>query len=195
MKALFRLFLPLVILVAGGCVTHITTDLTQNPPPAEKLSDFTHFELEPVTLDAADQSSDANHKALAKIQENLSERMNPVIVKWNQNGDQAGGPRRTLVIEPKIEEIKFLNATVRVWTGSFSGSSAVLMRVRLVEKDSGKEIASPIFYARAAALSGAWTFGVMDNLMLVRITDTITDYLQNNYLQAIGGPTGQDPKK
>jgi len=132
---------------------------------------------------------------MAKIQENLSERMNPVIVKWNQTGDQAGGPRRTLVIDPQIDEVKFLNATVRVWTGALSGSSAVLMHVRIAEKEDGREIAAPIFYARAAALSGAWTFGVMDNVMLVRITDTISAYLQNNYPQAVGGPTGQDPKK
>ncbi len=66
--------------------------------------------------------------------------------------------------------------------------------MRVVEKDSGKEIAAAMFYARAAAMSGAWTFGVTDNLMLARITDTISDYLQNNYLQAVGGPTGQDPK-
>lgn len=191
MKVLSRFLLPLIVLATGGCVTHINTDVTQNPPPTEKLSNFNHFELEPVVLAPAFQSSDANHKAMAKIQDNLSQRMNPVTVKWNQ----AGGLRRTLVIEPQIEEIKFLNATVRIWTGALSGSSAVLMHVRLVEKDNGREIAAPIFYARAAAMSGAWTFGVMDNLMLVRITDSISDYLQNNYLQATGGPTGQDPKK
>jgi len=195
MKVLSRFFLPLIVLAVSGCVTHINTDVTQNPPPTEKLSNFTHFELEPLVLAPAYQSSDANHKAMAKIQQNLSQRMDPVIVKWNQTGDQAGGPRRTLVIEPQIDEIKFLNATVRVWTGALSGSSAVLMHVRMVEKDNGREIAAPLFYARAAAMSGAWTFGVMDNVMLVRITDTISDYLQNNYLQAVGGPTGQDPKK
>jgi len=184
-----------VVLILGGCATHISTDVTQNPPPAQKLSDFNHFELEPVILAPAYQASDANHQAMAKIQQNLLERMNPVLAKWNQSGDQAGGPRRTLLIEPEIEEIKFLNATVRVWTGALSGSSAVLMHVRLMDKDNGREIAAPVFYARAAAMSGAWTFGVMDNMMLVRITDTVSAYLQNNYSQAVGGPTGQDPRK
>ncbi|MGH7997282.1 MAG: hypothetical protein ACREFX_13125 [Opitutaceae bacterium] len=196
MKVLPRVLISLIVLAAlGGCVTHITTNVTQNPPPEEKLSDFNHFELEPVVLASAYTSSEANHKAMAKVQADLSERMDPVIAKWNQAGEETGGANHTLVIEPKIEEIKFLNATVRVWTSSFSGSSAILMRVRLVDKDTDREVGAPIFYARAAAMGGAFSFGTTDNLMLVRITETISSYLKNNYGNAVGGPTGQHRRK
>ena len=56
-------------------------------------------------------------------------------------------------------------------------------------------IASPLFFARAAAIGGRWTFGVTDNLMLVRIADRFTDYLAANYATAVGGPTGAEPRK
>ena len=52
-----------------------------------------------------------------------------------------------------------------------------------------------MFYARAAAMGGAWTFGTTDNLMLTRIAERLTDYIAANYDAAVGGPTGQDPEK
>jgi len=56
-------------------------------------------------------------------------------------------------------------------------------------------IASPLFFARAAAMGGRWTFGVTDNLMLTRVADRFTDYLAANYATAVGGPTGAEPRK
>lgn len=193
----FRLFPCLALLFAGllgGCVTHIRTDIAENPPPAEKFSDFNRFELVPVALSAEDQTYAANRKAVAKIQQDVDKTMEPVLARWNAAGRQEGGPPRTLLIEPTIGQIKYLNATVRVWAGALSGSSAVILNARITEKESGRLIANPLFYARAAAMGGAWTFGVTDNLMLLRIADRLTSYLQANYAAAVGGPTGAKAK-
>ncbi|MEO6992424.1 MAG: hypothetical protein ABI273_02235 [Lacunisphaera sp.] len=187
------LSLALTLLLAG-CVTHITTDVTENPPPTEKFSDFSQIYLQPVTVVAPYKGQEANEKALVKIQENITATMTPLLAKWNEARSTATAPR-TLVITPVITEIKFINATARVWSGAFSGSSAVILKVQISEKESGHIIAEPIFYARAAAMGGAWTFGTTDNLMLTRIAERFTDYLANNYASAVGGPTGQDLKK
>ncbi len=56
-------------------------------------------------------------------------------------------------------------------------------------------IAEPIFYARAAAMSGAYSLGGADNAMLVRIANRLSDYLLANYGQAVGGVTGAEPAK
>jgi hypothetical protein len=69
------------------------------------------------------------------------------------------------------------------------------MKVQISEKETGRIVAEPIFYARAAAMGGAWSFGSTDNLMLTRIASRLTDYLANNYASAVGGPTGQDAGK
>jgi hypothetical protein len=147
-----------------------------------------------VTLVAPYNGQKANEKAFAKIQENITATMTPLLSKWNGAGSTPG-PSRTLVITPVITEIKFINATARVWSGVLSGSSAVIMKVQISEKETGHTIAEPIFYARAAAMGGAWTLGSTDNLMLTRIAGRLTDYLADNYAAAVGGPTGQDPKK
>jgi hypothetical protein len=188
-------FLLLAItLLSAGCVTRINTDITQNPPPTDKFSSFSRFEMAPLTLVAPYAGQEANERALLKIQENVSMKMDPVLKQWNEAGS-TGATARTLVITPVVTEIKFINATARVWAGALSGSSAVIINVKITEKETGQLIASPIFFARAAAMGGAWTFGTTDNLMLTRVAGRLTDYLTANYSFAVGGPTGQDAEK
>lgn len=192
------LLLPLVLIagiVAGGCVTHIKSEITQNPPPAEKFSNFTRFEMPTIVLVAPYAGQEANEKALVKIQENVSLKMTPALAAWNNSGETGGRPVRTLLIESTIPEIKFINATSRVWAGAMAGSSAVILRARIIEKETGKVVAEPEFYARAAAMSGAYSIGGADNAMLVRIANRLTDYLLANYPQAVGGPSGAVPAK
>jgi hypothetical protein len=178
----------------GGCVTHIKTDITQNPPPVEKFSGFTRFELAKVALVAPYAGQESNERALVKIQENVSLKAAPLLRDWNVTGATVT-PVRTLVITPVVTEIKFIAGGPRFWAGPFAGSSAVVLNVTLTEKETGRVIATPTFYARAAAMGGAFTIGVTDNLMLVRIADRFTDYLAANYTTAVGGPTGAEPRK
>lgn len=183
--------LLLMTVLLTGCVTHIGTTVTDNPAPAEKFAGFTHFELAKITLAVPYAGQEPNERALVKIQENVSLKANPLLEGWNASGASVT-PVRTLVITPVITEIKFINGTARVWAGAFAGSSAVIMRVTFTEKETGKVIATPMFYSRAAAMGGAWTFGATDNVMLVRIAGRFTDYLAANYAAAVGGPTGAD---
>ena len=186
-----------VCVLAGllsGCATHISTNITQNPPPAERFSNFNRFEMAAVALVPPYAGQGANEKALRKIQEDVSVRMVPALRDWNAAG-AAGSPARTLLIEPTVTEIKFIGGGARFWAGPIAGSSAVLMTARITEKETGKVVATPLFYARAEAWGGSFTFGVTDNLMLLRIADRLCDYLLANYPEAVGGVTGQDPEK
>jgi len=175
-----------------GCATHISTTVTHNPPPAEKFSAFNRFELTKIALPPPYAGQGGNEKARAKIQEDLSQRMDPALKQWNATGT-AGEPARTLLIEPTISEIKFINGGARFWAGALAGSSAIIMNAKISEKETGKVIATPMFYARAEAWGGAWTFGVTDNLMLDRIAGRLADYLLGNYGSAVGGLTGAEP--
>jgi hypothetical protein len=64
------------------------------------------------------------------------------------------------------------------------------MRIRYVDKVSGKLPAEPEFFQRAAAWSGAFTVGGQDNAMLPRIVTLVADYPNRNYREAVGGPSG-----
>jgi hypothetical protein len=177
--------------VLAGCATHINTTLSRNPPPTECLSGFERVELSPVKLAPSCAGQPANVRALIKIQENVSLNITPALARWNAAKKDAGAGR-TLLIEPTVTEIKFINANARVWVGPIAGSSAVILRAKITEKETGRIVATPVFYSRASAMGGTFTVGVTDNLMLTRIADRLTDYLLNNYDQAVGGPTGTD---
>jgi hypothetical protein len=173
-------------LILSGCATHITTTVVNNPPPVEKLSEFKKIELNKITLVAPYAGQDANEAALKKIQQHLSNRMDPVIAQWNANDGQG----RSLLIEPTITEIKFINGAARFWAGAMAGDSAVILKAKISERETGKVIATPEFYAKANAIGGAWSIGGSDNAMLERIANRLADYLIANYPAAVGGPSG-----
>lgn len=86
----------------------------------------------------------------------------------------------TLIIEPAIEDMKKINIGERIMVGVMAGSSAILLRTVYRDGASGEAIASPVFYSKASAISGALTFGGMDNAMLNRVVNLACDYARHN---------------
>lgn len=175
----------LLWLSLAGCTTNIHPTLTENPPPAQKFSDFQCFEL--LELAAGSEQVEKQKAALGKIQENIDDTLQPELDSWNKMTCSGGQGDKTLVIEPSISELKFIGAGKRVWVGSFAGSSAVLMHVRFSDKESGSLIATAEFYSKSSAMAGAYSFGGNDNAMLIRIAKVFSAYVVNNYHSAVGG--------
>jgi len=173
----------------SACTTEIRATSTQNPPPSEPFKNFGQFNLYPVVPNPADENDDANQRATQKIDNQLQLTLGAQLLRW----DKSEG--RTLEIEPKIEEIKFVSGGKRFWAGAFAGSSAVVMQVNFKDADTGNTIAAPTFYQHASAMGGAWSIGGTDNAMLYRIAEIITDYVVRNYENAVGGPTGAPPDR
>lgn len=177
-------------LASGGCATtYIKPSTVQNPPPAEKFAAFNYFELKRVSLDDAYAQQNVNQRAASRIQEHFDERVASLVNDWNRGRTQDKSSR-TLVIEPRVQHLKFIGGGARFWAGPIAGSSAVIMKVKYVDKSTGKLIAEPEFFQRAAAWSGAFTVGGQDNAMLARIVTLVADYTKGNYSDAVGGPSG-----
>ena len=193
MKSLLAALILGLGLAFGGCATQVKSPVAntaRNPAPSEKFSDFSRFELAPIAMPAPYAGQEANEAAKTKIQENVDARLLPLVAAWNKLG--AGKPARTLLIRPTITEIKFINGTARFWAGAMAGSSMVVVQARIVEKETGRVVAQPEFYAHAAAMAGAWSIGGADNAMLTRIANRLCDYIAANYDVAVGGVTGAD---
>lgn len=193
MKSVLASLVLALGLAFGGCATHVKSPVAntaRNPAPSEKFSDFSRFELAPISMGAPYAGQDANEAAKKKIQESVDARLLPLLEIWNQAG--AAKPARTLLIQPTITEIKFINGAARFWAGAMAGSSVVVMQARITEKETGRVIAQPEFYARAAAMAGAWSMGAADNAMLPRVAYRFADYVTANYPAAVGGVTGAD---
>lgn len=176
-------------LALGGCVTHIKEDATYNPAPAERFSNFNHFELQPLALPPPFAGQAPNERARTKVQENIAARLATTIAAWNTAARDAQ-PVRTLVLEPSVAEIKFISVGSRIMAGAIPGSSAIILKVRISEKETGRVIATPEFYARGNTWAGAFSFGATDNVMLTRVANRFADYVLANYAVAVGGPTG-----
>jgi len=172
--------LPLI----HGCATKIKASSTYNPAPSVAFSSYGRIDVKPVAYKPGYQGNPA---ALAKIAGNLEKDLAPSLQQWNSR--PANG--RTLTVEPIVEEMSFKSTTKRVFLGPLAGSSGVLMRVTFRDQ-TGKVIANPEFFQRSNAMSGGFTLGVNDNLMLTRVAKLASSYVIGNYDQPVGGPSGAD---
>ncbi|WP_305822921.1 hypothetical protein [Massilia brevitalea] len=188
MKNTRRILLAAAALVAlpliHGCATKIKASSSHNPAPATAFSSYGRIDVKPV---AYAPGYKGNPAALGKIAANLDKDLAPSLAQWNSRPDNG----RTLTVEPIVEEMSFKSTTKRVFLGPLAGSSGVLMRVTFRD-NTGKVIATPEFFQRANAMSGGFTLGVQDNLMLTRVSRLASSYVIANYDQAVGGPTGAD---
>ncbi|MFJ3045507.1 hypothetical protein ACIPEN_06740 [Herbaspirillum chlorophenolicum] len=175
-------------LLAGCATTVRTPTTTSNPKPAEAFSAFTSFELKSIDTSTDCVKQGGADVAMAGIQTRLNTHLSPIVAEWNRKN--AGITGRKLVIEPVCSDAKLVGTAKRIFTGPLSGSSAIVMKMRYIDADSGKLIAEPVFYQRAAAMGAAYTFGATDRTMLNRISSLMVDYTRNNYPAAVGGPTG-----
>ncbi|WP_374675236.1 hypothetical protein [Ideonella sp.] len=184
-RAAVVLGLVAAVAVTTGCASKVKATRTQNPPPTEAYGAFGRIEVKPIVLAPAFAGDDANQRAMAKIQENLDKELAPHLAGWNKRADNG----RRLVLEPVIEEIRFIGVGARIWTGPLAGSSGVRMTLRAKDAATGKPVDNAEFYQRSSAGSG-FALGVADNLMLTRTAQLIAQYVVRNHAQAVGGPTG-----
>jgi hypothetical protein len=88
--------------------------------------------------------------------------------------------RKTLWIEPTIQELKFVTRSARFWVGAMAGNSYIKMNVfyrNVSNNESNDEvIADPVFFETAPAYGGAYSVGETDRQMLDRVAESICSY-------------------
>jgi hypothetical protein len=151
-------------------------EVSRMSPPSQKLSRFSQFELKPITM-SPEIADGAKKQAYAeKLGGMLEARIEPLLDEWRANGGGAG----TLVIQPDVVKLKVVSGGARFWVGAWAGESNVDMNLRLIDKASGKVIASPRIARSAGSMSGAWSFGATDQNLLRYIVDISYQYLAEN---------------
>lgn len=182
-----------LLLLAGGCATtDIKATSLINPPPKAAFSAYRQIELKPIEIDPPYAGQGANESARNSLQSMVVSRLHSQIRRWNK--DPSADATGTLVIEPRITQIKFISTGARIWAGAFAGSSAIVMKAKVYEKESGMMIAEPEFYQHANAYAGAWSVGSADRGMLDRMASLLSEYVMDNYDEARGGKTGATPE-
>ena len=177
--------LVMTAIAMAGCASKIKATRTDNSPPSEAYSNFGRIEIKPAVLAPAYAGNSENQKVLVKLQENLDKGLAPSLLEWNKRADNG----RKLIIEPVIEEVRFIGVGARVMVGPLAGSSTIRMTVKATDAATGKQVDNAEFYQRASAGSG-FALGVADNMMITRTADIASAYIIRNYAKAEGGPTG-----
>ncbi|WP_445678791.1 hypothetical protein [Radicibacter daui] len=161
-------------LLLTACATNIQPmDATQTPPSAA-FGQFTPVLLKPLTNQTP---QDFPPEAAAQVQRGLEKCLSETLGAVGAYSEEAAKSNPTaLVLEPTILNGKKVSVGARIWLGALAGSSAVQMQVTYKSAKDDTVLAQPVFYAKAAAMSGAWTFGAQDNAMLDRLSENACQY-------------------
>jgi len=147
-------------------------------PPSEPLSGFQHFELWELALAEEVQSDEKKVRQADALQQKLSARVQPLLNSWEAS-DSAEA--RTLLIQPRVQQLRVVSGGARFWVGAMAGESIVDLDLRLVEKASGKEIGRTRIMRGSGAMAGGWSVGATDRNLLDYIVDITHEYLSQSY--------------
>ena len=133
--------LPIVAVFTALAVVASVSAAGLNPPPAAALGGYRSYELKPLQVSDELKSTETGQKATAKIQEHIDARLKPVVEGWNKMAEgEANG--KTLVFEPSVADLRFINGTKRFWAGALAGKSHVVMHVKVIEQPGDKVLPS-----------------------------------------------------
>ncbi len=156
-----------IMITLAACTTEIHAKDETILPPKTPFGNYQNIVLQPIQI-AHMEGDSADKAAVATIQK-----------EWQQCMEQmlpSSGTGNKLIITPTITDLKKVNVSERIFLGAMAGSSAVLLSVEYKDPQKNIVIAKPTFYAKTAAMSGAWTFGANDQAMIHRIANTACDY-------------------
>jgi hypothetical protein len=189
----------ILTLMISGCATPSIKDAAIHrdqvailKPPEIKFGAFEKIYFRSTGINSALASNSANQKALVKINQHLFSRVLQIfpsltVIEANEQLD--GLDKNSLLIEPFVDDIRFIGGGARFFAGALAGDSRVTLRVTFTDLSQDKIIASPAFYQSAAAYVGAWSIGAHDNTMLTRIGDLASEYILLHLTEA----TGEEP--
>ena len=189
----------ILTLMISGCATPSIKDAAIHrdqvailKPPEVKFGAFEKIYFRSTGINSALASNSANQKALVKINQHLFSRVLQIfpsltVIEANEQLD--GLDKNSLLIEPFVDDIRFVSGGARFWAGAYAGDSGVTLRVTFTDLSQDKIIANPSFYQRAAAMDGAWSIGYSDRTMLTRIGDLASEYILLHLTEA----TGEEP--
>ena len=156
-----------------------------NPAPAASFNNFGNFEIEELILSSANKDSDGAKRGKSIMQDELEVSLGSVFETWPQGGN-------TLVIQPEITSLRMISGTARFWAGAFAGGSHVTLKLTLMDKSTGEQIAAPIFFRKSNAYGAAWSGGAADRDIYRRAAKLAKFYFLENFDKTVITPSGKE---
>lgn len=169
----------LIILSLGGCITTVEKPTKPNSPPLRPFSNFDQVIVKHVSS-AKKNSSDYTVTAIEEIDTHLTHCLRSIFPNLSML-EQSSLPldETTLIIAPRVRDIKCVSPTERLWAAAFAGSSAINIQVTFTD-GKGELVAQPTFYTSASAHMGVSSSGDSDRKILKDIAQDICGYVLFN---------------
>ncbi|AOE50544.1 hypothetical protein [Kangiella sediminilitoris] len=181
MKNLKLFITVLGVFLLTACATRLTKPQGPALPPKVPFDAFQKVVLYPITINPEFADSSPNIDAQTKMNEYLVSLLRVTFsdkeyVIADEDYVVSASDKRTLVLSPRIKEIKYINTAARIFAGAMAGGTAVLMDVKFEDATNDVVLSQPEFYADASAWSG-WG---ADNKVLNRVIEDINHYTKLN---------------
>ncbi len=183
MKVLRSIAVATCLMVLAGCATQVTEQPNPVAPSSKRLGTFDKTVLVRAEILPPYSGQGANVKAVNKIDEVLERDLVPAVnamqVATIEEADAMNlAGTNTLVIRPKVKQIKFISGGARFFAGAIAGSSVVVMDVAFIDGATGEVLAEPGYFRKAGAFGDG--FGIGDNRMLSDVATDVVNYAAAN---------------
>jgi len=174
-------------LVVGGCsgknaaVHHadiVQKEASRLSAPSKSLSSYGNFELKKMVVAKELSTREEKAETIKVLESKISEKLTPLLAEWKKNG---AGKSGTLYVIPELHELRIISGGARFWAGGLAGDSNIDMNLKLVDAETGAEVAKPRLSLKSGGMMGGWSVGATDRNLLGYIADVSHEYLKNNY--------------
>ena len=183
-----KILICLVLFLSiSGCATSnkdhhtdiVNREVSRLILPIKPLSSYSNFKLENMVLNEKIRLKEDKTIVAKDLEVKLRAKLLPLLNEWNSNNSNAKSG--TLVIKPQLQQLYVVSAGARFWIGAMAGESRIDMDLKIIDAQTGEEIARPRIMITASAMSGGWSVGATDKNLLNYIADISFEYLRNNY--------------
>ena len=147
-------------------------------PLGVSLSEFSSFEIAPLTYSDAVAKEDKKVKFAKGLETQLRALLEATFADWMASARPNG---RKLVIKPYVVTLKVVGGGTRFFVGAFAGDSEITLALQLYDGDSGTLLGGPTIAKSSNALAGAWSFGASDNNLDMYVVEIAKQFMLNNY--------------
>ena len=150
------------------------------PPPQERLSSFTDFELLPFDYTSAVKDDADKLRVAAELENKLKARLAPLFIRWHDYGANEKR-RRTLVIAPVLGRLRVVGTANRVFSGAYAGDSYIELDLQLKTGLTGERIGLLPLRIHADATQSTLTLGSGDRNLIDDVVEITYKYLTDSY--------------
>ena len=155
-------------------------EVSSLPPPQERLSSFTDFELLPFDYTSAIKDDADKLRVAAELENKLKARLAPLFIRWHDYGATAKR-RRTLVIAPVLGRLRVVGTANRVFSGAYAGDSYIELDLQLKTGLTGERIGLLPLRIHADATQSTLTLGSGDRNLIDDVVEITYKYLTDSY--------------